>query len=263
MDEIRARSVEEVIASLIPKFIEDTRDTLCILNDGLETLRRPDTYVETANDFMRRVHGIKGIAPTFGFSFIAVICHKLEDYLIRTPVFTRKETDELMVFLQAIENILQRGGDPSDDDGFIIFRSLPCYVDLDKFVIESKPIQSLFIGPRDVQFLIIDKQLSACGIRSTNASKSLLGIDLAVKTRPDLIMISNVIDNISGTEVANVLNSINSTKSIPIMFIISEIDIRDDGKKVKSALPGRVRIVRKGGSFPDDFADALVALRIL
>jgi HPt (histidine-containing phosphotransfer) domain-containing protein len=263
MSEVRARSVEEIIASLVPKFIEDVRDTLCTLNDQVEALRKPETQAEAANDFMRQVHGIKGTAGTFGFSFIAVICHKLEDYMIRTPIFTRKETDDILVFLQAIESILQRGSDPADDEGFRIFRSLPSYIDLDKFVMDVKPVQSLFIGPRDVQFLIIERQLSNCGIRSTNASKSLQAIELAVRTRPDLVMVSNIIDSISGTEVANVLNSINATKAIPIMFIISEIDIRDDGRRLREVLPSRVRIVRKGVKFPDDFADALVALNIL
>ena len=263
MTEIRVRSVEEVIASLVPNFIEDVRDTLCELNEVLELLRRTDTQAEAVNDLLRRIHGIKGTAGTFGFSFIAVICHKLEDYIIRTPFFTRKETDEILIFFQAIENTLQHGSDPGDEDGFRIFRSLPCYVDLEKFAVPAKLVQALFIGPRDVQYLIIDKQLSNCGIRSTNVQKSLQGIEMVVRTKPDFVMVSNIIDNISGVEVANVLNSLLITRGIPIMLVISEIDMRDAAERLKASLPKGVRIVRKGAGFPDDFADALVALNIL
>ncbi len=263
MAEIRVRSVEDVIASLIPKFIEDVRDTLCSLNEKLELLRRPETQAEAANELLRQVHGIKGTAGTFGFSFIAVICHKLEDYVIRTPFFTRKETDEILIFFQAIENTLQHGSDPGDEEGFKIFRSLPCYVDLERFAVATKIVQALFIGPRDVQYLIIDKQLSNCGIRSTNVPRSLHGIEMAVRTRPDFVMVSNIIDNISGVEVANVLNSLLITRHIPIMLVISEIDMREDGEKLRTTLPPRVRMIRKGAGFPDDFADALVALNIL
>ena len=261
--EVRVRSVDEVIASLIPTFVEDTRDKLIKLNNSIESLRNIHEQGSSVNEYLREIHSIKGVAGSFGFSFIAVICHKLEDYIVKTPVFTRKETDEIIVYLQEIERILSRGSDPSDIEGFRIFRNLPTYVDLDKYYVGPTLVDTIFVGPKDVQFLIIDKQLKNCGIRSTNVSKSLQGVELTIRTRPDFVMVSNVIDNISGVEVINMLAAVNVTKAIPVMFIVSEIDLREDRLKLEGALPKEVKFIRKGERFPDDFADALVALNIL
>ena len=263
MTEVRVRSVEEVIAGLIPAFVEDTRDKLINLSNAVDTLANIDGQAGAINDFLREVHSIKGVAGSFGFSFIAVVCHKLEDYIVKTPVFTRKETDDIIVFFQEIERILERGADPSDADGFRIFRNLPSYVDVEKFFVEPKMVEAIFIGPRDVQFLIIEKQLKNCGIRSVNASKSLLGVELTLRTKPDFVMVSNVIDSISGVEVINILQSIHITRAIPTMFTINEIDLRENRQKLEEALPKGVQFIRKGTHFPDDFADALVALKIL
>ncbi len=258
-----SQGFDDIIEELLPIFIEDTYEKINTMRSSLPGLLSHSTMKSAVQEYMRQIHSLKGTAPSFGFNFIGIICHKLEDYFVNTPVYSRKEISDISAYLREIEQILERRRDPSDTECATIFRRLPDYFDPQTIAIGVNPISGLFIGPRDVQFLIIEKQLKNCGIRPTNITTSLGGIEVALRTRPDFIMASNIIDNISGFEVISALKAFKATKGIPSMLIISESDYNKFKTNQSLAMPKGVMVIRKGAKFSDDFADALTTLNII
>jgi len=259
----RGASIDEVIDHLVPMFLEDTEHKLEYLEVLAERMPRLNRRSEEFLEFVRTIHTIKGGAPSFGFPFLGVICHKLEDYLAGTPHFSPKAVVDIKTYLARIGEIIERRTDPSENAGFELFKTLPSSIDFDQLAFEPKSLHSLFIGPRDVQFRILETELKACGIRSMISANSFHGVELAARTKPDFIMVANVVDILSGTEVVHMLRALKALQHTPIMFLRTEVPNDHQQDVVRRALPDDVQIVRKGRHFSEDFADALTTLRVL
>ncbi len=256
-------AIDDIVAELIPMFLEDGCDKVDALHASLRALpqgNRSEPYLAFARD----VHSLKGSAASFGFPFLAVICHKLEEYLAKTNHVTPRAIADIGVYLAEIATILDRGADPPDGEGYGLFKRLPGPFAIDDHVTAERQIHALFIGPRDVQFRLIEAELKACGIDSIASARSLPGIELAVRTRPDFIMVANVVDTLSGLEILGMLNAVKALARTPMMFLMTETPSgRGGAEELRRSLPDRVRLVRKGPRFADDFADALIVCGIL
>lgn len=257
-------SMKEFIAQLVPQFLDDTQDKLRTLEGLLLRLRGRDTENDDFLELARIIHSLKGSAAVVGFPFIGVLCHKLEGYLGKVSQFTEQVVTDVDHYLDAIEAIVEQAADPEADAAQEIYRQLPDAVverrAEDDFVLDSKPLVSLFIGPKNVQLRIIEDQLKNCGIQVVSYTKSLQGIEMAISTNPDLVMVAYMIDMLSGPEVCSIMRAIHRTRQTPLMLITSEVATDEH---IRSNIPDDVVVVRKGPYFPNDFADALCQLRIL
>ena len=105
---------------------------------------------------------------------------------------------------------------------------------------------------------IVERELAACGYRSSVTHSSFEAIELAVRTRPDFIIVAKTIDDLDGVDVVNALQAMPKTRDIPTAVLTSDApnhpSLRD--------LPFRTAIIRKGGAFGDDLAEALARFNI-
>ena len=111
----------------------------------------------------------------------------------------------------------------------------------------------LLVEPQKAFAKIITRELQSCGFRVVSATKSYEAIELAARTRPDMILISAVLDEIDGVDVVKMLKVPAVTQSIPVGLLTS---FDRDHPKLKD-LPKEVPLLRKGPSFGDDLADLL------
>lgn len=253
----------DLIADFIPAFLDDCRDKLRFLESAVPVIEQTGRNHERYSDFVRTVHSLKGTAPIFGFSTLGIIAHKLEDYLSAANLHAREKVSNIFVYIDRMARVVDLGRNPDAETETAILRGLPSAIDLDDFSLTQHLIQALFVGPKNMQFRIFEKELKASGFNVTNAQNSFQAIEIAVRMRPDVILVCNVIDILGGTEVAHVLHAIKATAHIPTMFITS--DLLDDGHdrdRIKERLPPGIEIVRKT-HFADDFADAVMALGII
>ena len=67
-------------------FLEESREHLQSLNDGLLALENDPEEVSVVNDIFRNAHTIKGMSATMGFTKIAELTHDMENVfdLLRT-----------------------------------------------------------------------------------------------------------------------------------------------------------------------------------
>jgi HPt (histidine-containing phosphotransfer) domain-containing protein len=259
----RAQSIDEVLTDLIPMFLDDIEQKIpqlfAVVNKLPDVGRKTDDFLE----FIRLIHSIKGSAPSFGFPFLGVICHKLEDYIANTVHFSPRSVSDIKFYLNKILEIAEQRIDPGEAAGFAIFKDLPSPIDFDHLAIDPKSLHALFIGPRDVQFRILEAELTACGIRTMVSASSFHGLELAVRTRPDFIMVANVVDVLGGMEIVSMLRAVKILQKTPIMFLKTEVGNEPPPSSGRQELPDKVRVVRKGRPFSEDFADALTSLNIL
>ncbi|MFX7820747.1 response regulator, partial [Acinetobacter baumannii] len=78
-------------------------------------------------------------------------------------------------------------------------------------------------------------------------------LELISRTRPDFVIVSAVLDELSGIDVASALTAMPSTRNIPIALLTSYTW----GHPSLHDLPTRVAIIRKGNSFGSDLAEFL------
>jgi DNA-binding response OmpR family regulator len=105
-----------------------------------------------------------------------------------------------------------------------------------------------------IKVLLIDDEEEFCkalklGLELTKefdvltATTGTAGLDLARKTKPDVILLDIVMPDVTGTEVAERLREEGATRHIPIMFLTALLR-KDEEQKVDRS-PGEYRIVAK------------------
>jgi CheY-like chemotaxis protein len=120
----------------------------------------------------------------------------------------------------------------------------------------------LFIGPRNIQLRLMEPEIRAGGFRLVVLSSSFQGIESAIRTRPDLILISNIIDILDGVDVARMIHAAEMTQHIPLVVVASKLDAEPVRNRL-NRLNEKILVVRKGEDFAADFAYAIVRLGVV
>jgi len=97
------------------------------------------------------------------------------------------------------------------------------------------------------------RELQACGYRVNREGNSFKAIEIAAMTHPDLVIVTGVLDVLSGVDVVSAFRAMPATKDIPVALVTA--DTREEA--VADGLPDSVPVIRKGTDFGDDQTDAL------
>ena len=202
-------------------------------------------------------HGIKGQAASVpGFSNVKVVAHRLEDYLFEAVKLDGRVIKDIYVFLDAMEHLLSTEQKHSESGLAQIVRSLPVHFSVDDVLKEAGNVEVLVVMPKNVQRRVIGAELNSCGFRTSYVHSSLPAIEMAMHAKPDLIIISALVDYLGGLELSHMLRVPESTKNIPIILVTSFSEDEIQNKD----LPDQTLIARKGDKFPSDFAQCIVEL---
>ena len=77
-------------------FLEESREHLQSLNDGLLALENDPEEVSVVNDIFRNAHTIKGMSATMGFTKIAELTHDMENVFDLLRKEQMKVNDDIM-----------------------------------------------------------------------------------------------------------------------------------------------------------------------
>ena len=113
--------------------------------------------------------------------------------------------------------------------------------------------------PDDAVSRHVMRELQACGYRVTREGNSFKAIEIASMMRPDLIIVTGVLDTLSGVDVVSAFRAMPATGAIPVALITG--DTKEEA--LADGLPAHVPIIRKGTDFGDDLTDALTEVGIL
>ena len=260
-----ARMDEKYLEELKQVFIESCEDRIHSAFSHLEKIANNEDDPEESLMVVRRdLHSLKGMGGSCGFPGITTISHRAEEYLCHTNKVSVKEVSDLYKFFDEIQSLLESEIQPSTDEIAEIIRKLPYYGDddLDKIIKDQKDkkaIEALSIMPESVHQRLINNELRDLGFRVSNITSSTEAIDTALNTKPDFIVISAVIDEISGFELAKMLQIVEKTKNIPVILVTSF----DKESLAEKDLPADVSIARKGEFFSEDISKCLMNLKII
>jgi PleD family two-component response regulator len=105
---------------------------------------------------------------------------------------------------------------------------------------------------------IVERELVACGYRTSNVQSPFQAIEMAVRTQPDMVIVSGVLNELNGVDLANAFAAMPTTRDLKVAILTSY----EYGHASLDNLPARVPIIRKGPQFGEDIADAFARLHI-
>ncbi len=242
-DIARDRRIEDIMNVLREEFIDTTLETVQELENLVETFENHVTADIQAGLMAvgRAIHNIKGQGSTYGFPAITAVSHRLEDYLGSIKLFTPDIVAEIYIFLDYIRTLL-RGEDYQSETAIqALVRKLP----VPPTIILSDcsgGVQGevLVVMLRGLSQKLVCTQLEALGFRVSTCHSTTEGVRLANATRPDLIIVSAIMDVLSGGDMLRCLSVLENCQHIPA-FLVSSLS---DGHREFVNLPELTTLVR-------------------
>jgi CheY-like chemotaxis protein len=257
MPGVKEPALDEIVLRLRGEFITDAEDRLTRMADHLSALSEgAEGGADALRQIRQEAHNLKGMGGTYGFPLITVVSHCLEDYLSGLDGLIDDDVAPVHRFLDVMHDILAGGYNDSDDHGSKLVRDLPVRTSADFEVIDPIPVEVLLVTPTNAVSRHIEAELRACGYRVIQVRSSFEAIEFAVRTRPDLIIVSGLLDELNGADVTRVLAVIEKTREIPVALVTSFA--RDHPEL--AGLASRTAIVRKDAHLSDDLAVAITGL---
>lgn len=256
-----SRGSEEVVEELRREFLDETEESLRSLDVALDAARHGrKPMAELIADVRRVALPLRGQAANFGVRLLGTVAHRLEDYLSNArSQISIDAVDDLQVFVDILLDITtgRVGGDVDPAD---IVRRLPAKpYSFDVRDIEVRNIEVMLVMLHSAQTHYVERELQQCGYRVTLCANAFDALPLAVRTKPDLIIISAVMPELSGIDLAVAFSSMPATRNIPTALITS-LDKDDEQLKF---LPLRMPVIFKGPSFGDDLYRTLDSLFLI
>jgi chemotaxis protein histidine kinase CheA len=233
----------DLVAELLPFFIDDVVERLGSVEQMVVSFSKSLGVKPDSFELLRNIHSIKGSAASFGFPTIALISHHLEDYIIATGNFSETAVDGILEHLRAIGAIVEARRDPGNEEGRRILKSLPDFHPSQAILRAQGQKTVLFIGPRNIQLRLMEPEIRAGGFRLVALSSSFQGIESAIRTRPDLILISNIIDILSGVDVARMIHAAEMTQHVPIVIVASKLDAEPVRSRLNPHHSTQIRLI--------------------
>ena len=256
---VYAKGEEEFVETLRQEFLANALEDLRSLDVALDAARNGRKPLgEVFTEVRRLTLPLRGQAPNFGARLIGIVAHRLEDYLAGMKEPPPRTVEDLQTFVDTLIAIIE-GEIPFDADSSEIVRRLPSKPGFDAGDIKVQEIEVMLVMLHGTATRIVEREMQQCGYRITHVTSTFDALPLIVRTRPDMVIISAMMPELEGIDLAIALASMPATRNVPTS-IITSLDPDDDYLKL---LPKAVPVIKKGPSFGDDFAEALSQLFII
>ncbi len=201
----------------------------------------------------REVHNLKGMGGSFGFPVISLIAHRLEDYIAELPSLDVRQAADATVFVDRMQDIVELGRDPDDADAGNLVRGLPAHPSFQSGAPEIRNVEILLVSPSRAVSQIVLRTLRSLGYRVTTAGSAWQAIELAIRTRPDLIITSAVMAGISGIDLSRAFAAMAVTEDLPMAVLTS---FSKDHPELQH-LPPEVAVISLDKAFEEDLAEVI------
>ena len=230
----------------------DTADEMELL---LERLRADDEVAACLARLRRDAARLRLLYAGTSERAADLLLQRLAGYLGLLGSPESHHLDDLGVFIDTLQAVLAGGvAQPVDEAEFA--RSLPVMRPADLDDLGQFAVEVLLVDPQRTSARFVARELQACGFRVATAQRSYEALELAARTRPDLVLAAAVIDEIDGPELAGMLRLAKATAEIPFALLTSY----EPGHPALLRLPLGSAVIRKGASFADDIARELSRL---
>lgn len=248
------RKHEQIIAQLSQEYLADAGERLGVIEEALESDGIPDP--DALITIRREAHNLKGMGGSFGFPFVSLIAHRLEDYISGLDTLDERQISDILVFIDRLQDIIDAGRDPDDSKAGALVRGLPAHPSAEFDLSGALDVEILLVSPSKTLTQVATKTLRGCGYRVTTASTACEAIEIAVRAQPDLIITSAVMAGVSGIDLVRVLSVIKATEKLPVAVLTSF----SKGHQELQNLPSGAPVIRLGDTFDDNLAEIIIGL---
>lgn len=241
------------------EYLEETKDVLDEMDVILEQLANGSEEGRRRFDaLLGKLQALCVTGRHTRHALLNVTMHRLMNYLEGMVNPTEGQLQDVQIFSDTISGIID-GSIQHDGWDFSEFvRSLPVRRPMDIEDLEHLDVEVMVVEGKRSAARIFERELRACGYRVTSVRNPLEAISLAVRIKPDLIIASAELDDISGVDLACAIAAMPSTNKTPFAVLTSY----DRSHKALRDLPENTAILNKGSRFGDDLADVLEQFNI-
>ncbi len=257
---------DDLLVNFRSEFIDEAEDNLNVVDIILENLRSDSEEKDNAITKIRRIaHSLKGSSAVTDFPVVTMIMHRLEDYLAGAKYIEGEAIDDVQIYIDEARKYSSLDIEQKSVSTADIARNLPAKnmpigeADNDEKK-QQRPeniLQALVVIKERAAGLLFERELRASWVRATTIHNSLDAIEMTIRTRPDIVIISGVLDVLSGIDVACAISAMPTTKDIAVCLLTS---FDRDHQELKS-LPKSVFIIKKN-NFSNGLKEALVAHKL-
>ena len=249
---------EQIRDRLVREYLDETNDVLnnfdvALGNVSSDTSKASSEFLRLFGAFsVLRVQG-RGLETTL----LDITLQRLCEYLDDLQIAEQKIISDLQFYSSTLHDIVDNDRTEADIRAFS--RSLPVRTPIDMDNIVQVDVEIMLVEPNKTVAKLVSRELRACGYRVTTLRGSIDALTYALRTKPDMIIASAELDEISGIDLACAIGAMPLTQKIPFALLTS----RDRDHDALRELPEASAVIKKGGKFGDDLADALAQFDIL
>lgn len=245
---------------VIGEFLEELHDSASALQVLLGNMRSKSiTPAEGLERLKREASNLRTQAYALNLPLVKLVTHRLDEYVGELKAITPAQVDEVQVFIDKIEKLAD-GEQVAEAETPAMVRALPAKpsVDVDFGSIEQKNIEVMLVVPEKAMARIIERELAACGYRTSVVRSAFEAIEQVVHTKPDMVVASMELGVLTGVDLGCALAAMPVTQGVPFAVLTSY----EWGHVKLRGLPPRAALIRKGAQFGDDLAETFARFGI-
>ncbi len=248
----------DLVAELRTEAIDTVEDRLVNLQEAMQDFHDGKINGKHALATVRlEAHSLKSVAASFDMKALKVLCHRFEDYFFNVTELREENCKDILFFADRMSECLDAFAKDCDIDVSRLMRKLPNKGGFEVGDVMVSEIEVMLVMEPGTATKIVTRELLECGYRMINVASTMDAIQLIPAMRPDAVIVSRIMPELSGVDLACALKAMPATRDIPVALIATS-----EKEKFKD-LPPSVPVLRKGGKFGDDVADVFVKLGIL
>jgi len=244
-------TTENYQAQVDSDFEEEVRDELHTFEVHVGNMRvdgaDKDGMLELFNAGLDRLMNLRNSVDKPLFD---LLLRRMENYVGDLSEPTDDQLSDIDAFLDVMHGVLdgEIGGEINEAE---FFRSLPVRRPADLEDFRALDLEILVVDANKTGARIVQRELVNCGYRVSLANRSFEALELAIRTRPDMIVSSGVLDEMSGVDLGAALAVVQPTETIPFALLTSSKDAS------LKRLPENAVVIKKGSGFSEGFANAV------
>jgi len=251
--------IEEMDRQVEAEFIEEVRDIVSGLEVLIGNLRSNSVPAKEALPRIQRdMLNVAVRGSTVDQPLVTIVAHRFGEYVADLTSASPQQLDDMIAFIDQIRAALD--GKVEVSASASVVRALPARIDsnFNPADVKITNIEVLMVISDRSTARIVEREMRACGYRTSTVRSPFQALEMAVRTKPDLVVISGVLDDLTGVDLATAFATMPATRNLKVAVLTSY----GFGHPSLNELPARVPVIRKGSSFGDDLAEALARLQI-
>ncbi len=243
----------DMVAGLRREFLADLAETLAAIEAEVAALRRGEGQAADATERLRQLaFELRGRSRNFGLAHLHLVAHRLEDYLEQVDLLSEPSFDDVLKFVDALTDLVE-GRIADDTDPGSVARRLPAKPQFNASEVQSRESEIMLVMLHGAATRFVQRELQQCGYRVSIVTSAYDALPLIVHGKPDMVVISAIMGELSGIDLVLALTSMIETRNTPVVLLTS---FDRDHESLKY-MPDNVPVIRRGQRFGDDLTEAL------